>query len=331
MKLDLYVPGLLAAPARLAANLPLPDAPALHEWCARSDAQPVRTGRFGFIETLLDVESAPLAALAWLGATGETAKSPVLFATPVHLQAGMSDLVLFSGPALRVSDDERERLAQDISEFFGDEPAMHFCDGRMFLQAPRNLDVQTTPLHEAQGGAVRDHLPRGADAPRMHGWMNELQMFLHGHALNKERTARGLPSLNGIWPWGEGEIPQAAKRKNLVVFAKTLSMRGLGLLLGETREYDVFERMLPSSGHHIIEVTDCIDALDADDINAWQSAVENVSSNVLQPALDWLAANRDAQAVLYAGDGVALHLRGGKDNWLRRAFRRAPSLKIIEE
>ncbi|HEX6927689.1 MAG TPA: hypothetical protein VF267_00450 [Gammaproteobacteria bacterium] len=331
MKLDLHVPGLLAAPARLIANLGLPDAPALREWCARAAGRPARRGRFGFIEALLGTERAPLAALAWLGATGERARSSTFFATPVHLQAGMSDLVLFSGPTLRVSDDERARLAQDIGVFFGAEPALCFHGGQMFLQAPQNLDVRTTPLHEVLGQAVREHLPRGADASRVHGWMNELQMFLHGHAINRERTARGLPSLNGIWPWGEGGLPDGVRRDNLVVFAETLPMRGLGLLTGEARERTMIGDMLPSNGHHVVEISACADALDADDVEGWRNAVEKVSNEILQPVLDWLAAHRDAGAVLHAGDGSSRTLRGGKENPFRRLFRRAAAPRVVME
>lgn len=331
MKLDLYVPGLLAAPERLIATLSLPDAAALHAWCARAERLPSRRGRFGFIETALDVATAPLAALAWLGATGERAKPPLFLATLVHLQAGMTDLVLFSGPALQVSDDERARLAGDVSAFFDGEPALHFRAGQLFLQAPQHSAVRTTPLHAVRGQAVREHLPRGADAARLHGWMNELQMFLHGHAVNRERAARGLSSLNGIWPWGEGGIPRNAIHDGLAVFADSLPMRGLGVLLGTARERETLDRMLPPSGHHVIEISDCARALDADDAGGWQAAVEKVSDEILQPVLDWLATHRDAEAVLHAGDGTARRLRGGKDGWLRRAFRRKATLPVTVE
>lgn len=280
---------------------------------------------------MLAMQQAPLAALAWLGASGEMPALPVLFATPVHLEAGMQDLVLFAGTGFDATDAERERLAGDIAAFFGDDPRVDFRGGEMFLHLPPEMEIETVPLHEAQGEAVRDKLPRGENARRVHTWMNELQMFLHDHALNRERAARGLPSLNGIWAWGEGLLPPV-ERRGVTVFAATLPLRGMGLLLGEAREKAGLAAMLPSSsGHHVIEVVDCIDALDADDPSVWRSAVERVSQEVLLPVLEWLAENRDVEAVLHAGDGRARELRGGKENWLWRVLRRKVSLDVVEE
>lgn len=273
---------------------------------------------------------APLAALAWLGETGAPPTGQVLFATPVHLQAGMHDLVLFAGPALQVTPTERAQLAADIAAFFGDTPAIRPAGKEMFLLPGNALDLHTRPLHEVQGETVRDRLPRGADARRAHTWMNELQMFLHDHAINRARAVAGQPVLNGLWLWGEGPLPARVDANGVVVFARTSVMRGLGRLIGEARDVTIMEEMLPDGGHRVIEITTCIDALDADDEAAWQHAVDDVATNVLQPVLAWLAATPGARCALYAGDGKVRELRGGSTAW-RRWFRRAPPLRIGEE
>lgn len=320
MKLDLHIPGLLAAPARLVRQLQLHDAPALERWVARAKTYDAASGRHGYLCDRLAVQHAPLAALAWLGAQGNAPMRPVMLAEPVHLKAGMHDLVLFGGPALNATGDERARIARDVNEFFGSEPALEFAAGQLFVVLPAEFDVKTVSLHMALGRPVRDNLPRGTDARRLHAWMNELQMFLHDHALNRERATRGLPALNGLWPWGEGALPENVRTAGDVVFAESLPMRGLGCLLGEARAHRPLEEMLPSSGRHVIEWTACVDALDADDAAGWQAAVQRVSHNVLQPVLDWLAMNPAAEAVLYPGDGTARRLRGG-DGFLQRAQR----------
>lgn len=329
MKLELDIPGLLAAPARLAAQLDVPDAAALRDWCRRSRDTSAASGRDGYIRHALAMQHAPLAALAWLGATGEKPAAPVLFATPVHLAAGLHDLVLFAGPAIGATDAERARLAHDIAEAFGDSPMIRLAGRDLFLQVSHDLDLETTALHDAQGHAVRENLPRGRDARKVHAWMNELQMFLHDHSLNRDRAARGLPALNGLWFWGEGDLPDVPPRQ-VTVFARTLPMRGLGLLLGDARDHRELGGMLPSSGHHVIEIPDCADALDADDAAAWRDAVQRVSREILQPVIRWFDAHRNAEAILHAGDGRARTLRGGPA-WLQRVFRREPALRVTAE
>jgi hypothetical protein len=40
-------------------------------------------------------------------------------------------------------------------------------------------------------------------------WLNEVQMFLHGHPVNEAREACGKPVVNSLWLWGGGRQPAA--------------------------------------------------------------------------------------------------------------------------
>src|SRR5690606_34285880 len=136
-------------------------------------------------------------------------------------------------------------LAQDIAAFFGDAPALCAVDGTWFIELSRALDIETVPPHAVQGRAVREHLPAGTDARRVHAWMNEMQMFLHAHPLNRERAARGLPALNGVWIWGEGQLPDI-EHGEVTVHARSLPLRGAGELLGMARAHAALDEMLPA-------------------------------------------------------------------------------------
>lgn len=333
MRLELYIPGLLAAPPRLARGLALPQAPALTEWCARARVEAAAPGRYGYIAERLAVERPPLAALARLGLAGER-REGLLLATPVHLQAGMDDLVLFAGPALEVLHDERVQLAADLANFFAGRPDVQLRGDCLFLRPERPLAVATSPLHGVQGDRVRAHLPRGDDGPLLNAWLNEMQMLLHDHAVNRARRERGLPVLNGLWVWGEGDLPDTPHRDDFVVFAESPFLRGLGVLTGEARERATLAEMLPAASTHVIEASACIDALDADDADAWRSAVAGIDADLLAPVLDWLAANPRAEAVLYAGDGTARRLGGGRAGMLRKlagAIRKPSPPELVEE
>lgn len=314
MNIHLHIPGLMAAPARLVQMLELPALAALRQWRTHAAVHPIPPGRFGFHARMLNMQKPPIAALAWLAATGERPARQVFLATPVHLQAGMSDLVLFTGRHFSLEDAERDALFGDAAEFFGEEPRLQVVEGAAFLQPPRPLEVITTPLQLAQGEGVRANLPRGKDAPVLHAWMNELQMFLHGHAVNRMRADTQRPPINGLWIWGEGALP-AAERGNLHFHGNTLFIRGLACLRGRFHALPAdFTRLTPDAVH-VVELTDCQDALDADDIDAWRRAVEALTDEWLAPVLNAVKAGGVESATLYPGDGAAYDID-------RRAFSR---------
>lgn len=331
VKLDLYIPGLLAVPARLRRALALPDAPALKAWCARANTVPTRPGRYGFPASALALQQAPVAALTWLGAGAERSAAGALLATPVHFKAAMDDLVLFGGPALDVSAPELDTLGRDLGAFFGDEPKVIRHGRHLFLASAEPLEVQTTPLHLAQGQAVRSMLPHGRDARRLNAWLNELQMFLHDHDINRARESAGKPALNGLWPWGEGALPGSVAQR-AAVHAESDALRGLGRLLGEVRDGVVLDAALAGEGAQIVESTACVDALDADDIEGWQRAVSDVDEKLLAPVLAWLEKRNDVHAVLHAGDGVGRTI--GHEGWwkgMARRYRRGRVPELVEE
>ncbi|MBW3567229.1 MAG: hypothetical protein KY410_04590, partial [Proteobacteria bacterium] len=180
----------------------------------------------------------------------------------------------------------------------------------------------------------RANLPRGEDAVMLHAWMNELQMFLHGHVINRARTARGIPTLNGIWFEGEGGLPDGTRIDGAVVHAESGFMRGLGMLAGHASERGDIREWLPKEGHHIVEFRDCIDAQDADNTGYWRETVIHIDRDVLQPVMEWLEANHKAEAVLHPGDGTARVLRGGGQGVmakLLRSFVRSARPKVTEE
>lgn len=304
MNIHLHIPGLLAAPARLVQMLEEPLPAVLRQWRTHAAVQAIPGGRFGFYAHLLNLPKAPLAALGWLAASGERPRRQLFLATPVHLQAGMSDLVLFGGRHFALDETESEELFRDVAAFFGDEPRVQCLEGVAFLEPPGTLAVSTTPLHLAQGEGVRGNLPRGEDAKVLHGWMNELQMYLHAHAINRRRQAEQRPPINGLWVWGEGELP-ACEGRGIHFHGDGLFLRGLASLLGTSQAVPGSFKALVGEGMHVVELLDCQQAQDADDIAGWKSAVEGIARDWLAPVLDAVKTKAVASATLYAGDGMA--------------------------
>jgi hypothetical protein len=79
---------------------------------------------------------------------------------------------------------------------------------RWYLRLPAIPAIATQPLDRVAGEYLTSHLPQGADAPRLMGLVNESQMLLHEHAVNRARESAGHPPVNGLWLWGGGILPE---------------------------------------------------------------------------------------------------------------------------
>ncbi|MFV1998352.1 MAG: hypothetical protein ACC641_10120 [Acidiferrobacterales bacterium] len=130
-------------------------------------------------------------------------------ADPVHLMPHGDALVLSAGNDLSISQDEADQLVREILDVF-------HHDGWV-LKAPRPdcwylqlLDMpelRTTPLSNVVGHNIYPALPAGQDGKKWHTILNELQIMLHTSAVNVEREAKGLPTVNSLWFWGGGRLP----------------------------------------------------------------------------------------------------------------------------
>src|SRR6266436_4846880 len=76
-------------------------------------------------------------------------------------------------------------------------------------------DVCSSDLEPARcaGNDVAEALPRGAAAAPLRRLLAEIEMWLHGQALNEARLRRGEPPVTTLWPWGaEGRALQPERR-----------------------------------------------------------------------------------------------------------------------
>ena len=206
MQLVLIVPGLLALSSEsLAAARSL--------GLLAHYAAPPRVEPLGIAAALADalgiVPSAPLAALALLGAGGDPRGDYVLHADPVHLAADRDTVVLVR----RIDDltaDAAQRFVRKLDRHFARDD-LRFDAVRpdaWFARCTSVPDMVTTPLDAALGRSILAHLPRGADAGRWKRWQNEIEMLLHDDEVNLTREARGALAVSGIWFWGGGRLAE---------------------------------------------------------------------------------------------------------------------------
>ncbi|MDX1442463.1 MAG: hypothetical protein R3270_01665 [Gammaproteobacteria bacterium] len=327
--IELFLPGLVGVPGRLLESLaPEPANAVLADTLKRSDALQLPSGRYAPLAGWLGCARPPIAALQAY-ACGRNQGSGLLLATPTHLQAGMDDLVMMPPELIEMTAAERTSLAQSLREYFDESPELVVKGDSWFLDAG-HLDINTVPLHDAIGCSVRPNLPQGADATRVHAWMNEMQMALHAAAANHEREIQGQPPVNGVWLWGEGELPESPPE----------SLRQSGFA-GRPGRLDIaagfanwlsapHSTELPASDNCFVVDATVSDALDAERFERWRTLRDEAVTRWLEPALQRLREGSVDEIRLYPGDGRQHRLARGDLKKFWRGWRSKPAATSAE-
>jgi len=130
-----------------------------------------------------------------------------LRADPVSLQFHQDQLVLLGPDRLEVTQDEADALAATLQVHFSDEGLAVFAPRpqRWYLRLNGSETLpDVAPLDAVVGRPLEHHLPRGPAAAVWRRRMNEIQMLLHDHAVNRAREAAGKWPINSVWFWGGG-------------------------------------------------------------------------------------------------------------------------------
>ena len=247
------------------------------------------------------------------------------FGTPPSAWCARLDPVCLmpSGATLRLIELSQTPLSEpDALDLFslvaaaGVIPGVQWRFGapqRWYVESTDTPDVRACAPDTLPGGDVAAGQPRGAEAPRWQGWLNELQMLLFDAAPNLAREARDLPPANGLWLWGGGAVPSLPPSPFDSVWTDQPLIGGLARLAGRA------PRAVPDS------VTEWLDALPAG------HGLLGLGADAAAPerAAQWLDA---LQAALDGGRLEAITLHAGSERFhlqrrsllarLRRGLRR---------
>lgn len=314
--------------------------PALETLLSRADR------RHGYGDTIeevlrglfeLDDGPLPVAALSYLAdseaeaADREIADYWWMRVDPVHLQAGQAQLILFGEWMLQVSRQEADHLMQAFNEMYREEgwrfyaPVPH----RWYLRLDRQRQPQlsTTPLLSVTGRDINRFLPAGTDGLRWHGILTEMQMLLHGHAVNRARMEQDRAMINSVWCWGEGCLPASVGTGwNDVWSAEPLST-GLARLAGVAHHAPVADAgqwLQQCTGSRPLVVLDALlQHWMEGDVVGWVAAVQALERQWFVPLKQALAAGKLSSLTLVPCNGAGYTVTG---SGLRRFWRRKQPL-----
>lgn len=152
----------------------------------------------------------PAAALIRQSVAGDAGDALWLAADPAWVQPELNGARLLGCGNLGLTPDESARLVGALAETFEAEGMqLQAGDAQHWqLRLPAYADLPSFPEpEEALGADLFEQLPKGEAGRRWRALINEAQVVLHNHPVNRDRAARGLPPVNSVWLWGAGVLP----------------------------------------------------------------------------------------------------------------------------
>jgi hypothetical protein len=137
-----------------------------------------------------------MAATAWI-------------ATPVQLVAGLTRVHLAAHGILRLPPAELASLAGSFRRVFGGSGLALYplpC-GELLLFTAGMPALATLEPARAVGAELAQSLPQGPQAAPLRRLGAEIEMWLHGEAVNAARAQRGEPPVTSLWLWGSADTP----------------------------------------------------------------------------------------------------------------------------
>jgi hypothetical protein len=268
----------------------------------------------------------PVTAVTHVIDRGAVPEEYCLRADPVHLVPDRDKVVMFGNQQLSVSAAEAQQLVDEFNRLFAGEgmrleaPAPQ----RWYLMVDRHPHIATQSLAAVMGKDIHPHLPTGEKALEWHRFLNEVQMLFYNSSVNEARRQRGMPEINSIWLWGEGELSELAQQPWQQVWSNDVTSRGLAQLSGcrsaslpASAEEWLEQAGLP--GHHLVVMDVAAEAVQEGDVARWREIIETLNEAWLAVLSDALRTNSLASIRLLS-DNAEFHLtaRALKKWWKRR-------------
>ena len=189
----------------------------------------------------------PVAALTRQLDAGDAAQSSWLRVDPAHIAPDMGGARMLShGDSLGLTAEDSAQLLPALRPLFGD--AGFALDAprpsRWYLRLPRESKLPgfATP-DEVLGEDLFAHLPEGDLGRRWRALLTETQVVLHNHPWNAMRASLGKPTVNSLWFWGAGALPDFVRTHYRQVKGNEILLRALANAAGVSATTDDAEEV----------------------------------------------------------------------------------------
>ncbi|HEY2816922.1 MAG TPA: hypothetical protein VGK44_07295 [Casimicrobiaceae bacterium] len=321
--LTLTVPGLIRPGERTLSTLAGARALARHVNATTQERQGLG---MALCAALSLPRETPLAPLLAMGAGLTVDDRYTISATPVTLVADRDSVVL-AGPVNDLGAEEASALTELLNRHFASDGVLFDAPrpAAWFARCDRPYSFSTSSIDAAVGRPIAAFLPTGPDAKTWERWQVEIQMLFHEHAINNDRTARGLAPVSGVWLSGNGRLGDVAPLALKSVFATGDASgdlaRGLACRAGLSTDvlpttFSAILDRIRGSGHSLLAMEPISN----------QENIARFDAVWLQPVIDALESGQvDALHLIADAQGTAITWRAKHPSWLARMTARLRS------
>jgi hypothetical protein len=250
----------------------------------------------------------PVAPLTLALDGGETGTHYWLRSDPVHLRVARESVTLVDSTLFDLNESEAQAVIASLNAHFAGDGLAFICPHpkRWYVRGRAAPRLHTVSCGEVAGRDVQTHLPTGPDAREWHRIFNEVQMLLHGHAVNEARESRGMPAVNSVWLWGGGTRPRVAGRP----FTGVWSNDTLACALAAASETAAaalpdgatswLKAARPRDARHLIVLDDLGTPTAYQDTAEWRGRLEALEARWFAPLTEALRAGAISELVLVA-------------------------------
>lgn len=169
---------------------------------------------------LSPVPDYPIAAIAASEDGLDVSDAYWLRADPVHLVLQRDSFSLSEPCPLSVLREHAQAMMLSLNQHFKQD-GLTFClgnSGAWYVRLEQSPQIKTTLPAMAMGKNIAHYMPQGVEASHWVAYLNEVQMLLHGHAVNAARELVGDVVINSVWLSGGGVMPAPLTAKPAVAF-----------------------------------------------------------------------------------------------------------------
>lgn len=255
-----------------------------------------------------------------------------LCADPVHLRFHHERIILADAGAFDLDTDEANALAASLNDTFADVGRFHVATSRRwYLRLHEAVDHPVEPLSAMAGRRIDGEL--SGKESRLTRWLNEVQMFLHGHPINEKRQAAGKPAVNSLWLWGGGSLPALQPPAWSAVWSENPLARGLAMASGipaETLPASLSALLERIQGDRQLVILDSLlPSVLYEDGEAWKAAWQALDRDWFAPLRPLLGRFDSVSIIAPTIYGQLGWMLTGKDRW--KFWRQGRPLQAIAQ
>lgn len=243
-----------------------------------------------------------------------------LCADPVHLYPDLDHLLLFSGESYAPTPAQAAKLVAELNQLFHEDGFEFIVGtaGHWYLRCPQAPDVSFTALGKVTGKNVLHAMPVGTEQARWRRYLNEIQMQMTASEVNRQREESAMPTVNSVWCWGGGRLPECRPS----IFSRVSSQQAFTRGLARHLQVDVVA--VPDSATQCAwDVTEQLIEFDElpgpDDPQGFMQYLVRLQREYLSPLCTDIKQGRLDELVIYFSGQRFIINRKTLRRWWRRS------------